>query len=159
MRQRRPYDPAGDALEELSNWCRKYYSFSFTGGPFSQPGDECYIKLTGGGRTVDVDEWELARRDNDGVVEQMPTLGELIHAALRKWHDDTTPKRFHVIYEGDPPRPSVPWAETEWRRLAGGSPDISLFVTASTERDAIAAVRKLVDGKCVVREVWETSTR
>ena len=112
------------ALKRLEEWARKHYRFAIQGSGFVQPGDGYNIRLSAGGRTVSVNEEDIHE-----ATGEWPTLDEIIHAALDKWHADKTIKNFQVVtHDGTP------------------SGFIYTNVTATSEEEA----RKMVPGDIVV---------
>lgn len=147
MSNRRPYNPAGDALGELEHWMRKYYRYEV-----SSSGDgDCWVKLSGGGRHVYVDE-TMGYNPATGDIDY-PTIGQTIHEAIRLWHADATVKQYQVFYKGDPPT-GIRWQH--WGNPADGY--IMAYLTATGEQDAIEAVRSAVVGVFEFVELWERAT-
>jgi hypothetical protein len=79
------------ALEQLDKWCRKHYRFKIESGGHMQPGDGVCVTLSGGGRSVCVDEsehdWDEEKEDYKEISTEW-----LIAEALRQWHSGTSEK-------------------------------------------------------------------
>jgi hypothetical protein len=92
-------------LQRLEAWSRKYYTYEIHSGPHLGWGEE-WVKLTGGGRTVCVDNAEVYETFRDRETE--PGIEDVITAALDKWESDTSEKKYVVWYhlvpdDGTPP--------------------------------------------------------
>lgn len=80
----------------LAQWNRKFYSFQVCTYGNMCPGDGPHVKLTGGGRTVEVYDFQLQNYDD---IPPENIVDEVILEALRRWHADTTTKNFQILYK------------------------------------------------------------
>jgi hypothetical protein len=97
-------DYTKDALTLLEEWNRKHYHFKVQACGNTQPGSGPFVELTAAGRTVTVGDYELVKPDPDDETQtpdQWPTLEELIKEAIRRWHADTSPKHYRVLFHAD----------------------------------------------------------
>lgn len=125
------------ALEELQKWNRKHYRFRIECGGNVQPGDGVFVELKAGGRTVVVGEEEM----EDLIEGHYPFIEELVLEALRRWHADTTPKRFrmHWWFRGPHPDGVRVRPATTFTSLCF----VETEVVAPTEADAIEQILAL----------------
>lgn len=137
-----------DALGVLEKWSRKGYSYTIQSGPNYQPGDGPCVTLSAAGRKVVVDEFNLAKHD-DETGEQLtyPTLAEIIHEALRLWHADESPKWFR-LYVYDEERPPVGDLR-EWGSLSGKRWEVSIAATSEADAKRHVTAAYEVAGRAV----------
>ncbi len=101
-----PYDPRDSGIVALEKWLRKHYRFEIVNGGNFDTCTATVVKLRGGTRKVEVDYSELVRwsPDESHGDDYFPTVDDLLKEAIRRWHADTTVKRFSatVKYRTDP---------------------------------------------------------
>ena len=94
------------ALDELAKWNRKGYKFRIESGGNYMPGDGVVVTLQGGGRKVEVDELELP----DGSP-----IGDIVTAAIDRWHDDNTLKNYRLYWLHDETYPMLLEKSVKWK--------------------------------------------
>ena len=88
------------ALERLSRWDRKFYSYTMASDEINYGGPSIGITLKGGNRSVtvcDILDSEGWDGKSDSVVQNDLSLEEMINLAITRWHECLTP-RMHVVY-------------------------------------------------------------
>lgn len=124
-------------LEELEAWNRKGYYWSINCGGNYQPGDGVTVTLSAAGRKVQVGDYELEVWEEDGDSSNTfyPSIGDVIHEAIKRWHSDTTPKTFRVLWTD---KNLVPETLTGWDVWCGNAK--YKVLTVGTEAEALEAI-------------------
>lgn len=126
-----------DPIDALEKWLRKHYSAEIHLGPSVMPGDEGWVKLSSGYRSVTADVMDFEWSDDEPAPS--PSIRELVAEAFRKWKADRRPKRVHMIW---------------WHTSAAGTGAVERYdtkqpvrswgldVIAETETDAVEGVER-----------------